>query len=142
VEIKFRIPGLPVAQPRQRQSFARIGGKSFARNYTPAKHPVNDFKALARMAAGMAYDGPPLLNAVEIQVVFVFARPKNVLKRHGTGRLPHVSKPDLDNVLKALLDALNGVVFMDDSQVNVARVEKWKAAVGEQPHTLVRLISE
>ena len=140
--ISFVVPGIPVAQPRQRMTVKRIGGRPMAMNYTPADSPVNGFKATARMAARMAHSGPPLLKAVEVQVVFVFARPKGVPKRDGIARLRHVSKPDLDNVLKALLDALNGVLFMDDSQVQVARMEKWKAALGEQPHTLVRVLSE
>jgi Holliday junction resolvase RusA-like endonuclease len=141
MQIEFRIPGLPVAQPRQRHRIATFGGRARAINYTPAKDPVNSFKASARLAAAMAYRGAPLDKAVAIEVVFVFARPKSVPKRDGTARLPHTSKPDLDNVMKALLDALNGVLFMDDSQVNIARIEKWKAATGEQPHTLVRVFS-
>ncbi len=138
----FVVPGIPVAQPRQRLTVRTVSGRPLAINYTPAKSPVNQFKALCRMAAAKAYRGAPLTTAVAIEVTFVFPRPKSVRKKDGSARLPHVSRPDLDNVLKSLLDALSGVTFLDDSQVHVARVEKWKAAATEQPHTLVRISSE
>ena len=38
----------------------------------------------------------------------------------------HTSRPDLDNLLKAVLDALNGVAFLDDSQITEVRaVKSW-----------------
>jgi Holliday junction resolvase RusA-like endonuclease len=36
----------------------------------------------------------------------------------------HTGKPDADNILKAVCDALNGIVWHDDSQVAFARVLK------------------
>jgi Holliday junction resolvase RusA-like endonuclease len=132
----------PFAQPRQRLTVRTVGGRPLAMNYTPSNSPVSQFKALCRMAAAKTHQGAPLTMAVAIEVTFIFARPKSVGKKYGSARLPHVSRPDLDNVLKSLLDALSGLIFLDDSQVHVARVEKWKAAATEQPHTLVRISSE
>ena len=43
------------------------------------------------------------------------------------------SKPDADNVAKSTLDAANGVVFEDDSQVVRLIVEKINGAQGEPP---------
>lgn len=34
-------------------------------------------------------------------------------------------KPDIDNVLKVVLDALNGVAYEDDKQVVEVRCRKW-----------------
>ncbi|MCW5724044.1 MAG: RusA family crossover junction endodeoxyribonuclease [Maricaulaceae bacterium] len=39
-------------------------------------------------------------------------------------RTPNSPKHDVDNVAKAVLDALSGVVFHDDSQVEILHVEK------------------
>jgi Holliday junction resolvase RusA-like endonuclease len=37
---------------------------------------------------------------------------------------PHIKKPDADNVAKAVLDALNGLAFEDDSRIYVLNVAK------------------
>ena len=42
-----------------------------------------------------------------------------------------VKKPDLDNVAKAILDAMNGIVYMDDSQVVGLSVHKFYAEEDE-----------
>ena len=41
------------------------------------------------------------------------------------GILRPVVKPDIDNVAKAILDALNGVAFADDRQIVQVTCEKW-----------------
>ena len=43
-------------------------------------------------------------------------------------RLPHLKKPDVDNVLKVVLDALNGAAYGDDVQVVEARVQRHDAS--------------
>lgn len=47
---------------------------------------------------------------------------------------PHTRKPDLDKLIRATLDALTGLVYDDDSQVNCFdRIEKRPAEIGEKP---------
>ena len=72
-----------------------------------------------------------------MDLVFVFPRPASVPKRLGTGRLPHTGKPDRDNVMKSLQDALEGILFRNDSLICDGRVQKFKAAVGEHAHVEV-----
>lgn len=50
-------------------------------------------------------------------------------------RTPDSPTHDVDNVAKAVLDALTGVVFHDDSQVERLHVEK---IVGDRPRVKVR----
>lgn len=133
--IQFTIPSIPVAQPRQRH--ALIAGH--VRNYTPKDSPVNAFKAACQFAAATAYQGPPLDGPLRMDLVFVFPRPATVPKKFGTGRLRHTGKPDRDNVMKALQDALEGLLFRNDSLICAGEVEKWKAAADEQPHVSVRI---
>jgi Holliday junction resolvase RusA-like endonuclease len=115
--IRFRVPCVPVAQPRQRHRVITNGGRSFATNYTPKNDPVNAFKAACQLAASNVYRDAPLDCPVMVDLTFIFPRPKSVPKRLGTGRLPHTCKPDRDNLAKSFFDALNGLLYRDDSLV-------------------------
>ena len=67
--------------------------------------------------------------AVHIDVIFVFHRPKR-LKRYGEREI-HDKRPDLDNCVKALLDALP---MDDDCRVSSIRARKYYAAWDELPN--------
>jgi Holliday junction resolvase RusA-like endonuclease len=125
--VTFRIDSVPVAQPRARAT--AIGGK--ARMYEAKKsHPIHVFKAAVQMAWA-AEHLQPFIGPLYVELTFVFPRTK---KLKTGGRVPYARKPDLDNTLKAPLDALNGFAWGDDSQVCDARIRKYYAASGEAPH--------
>ena len=109
----------PVGQPRHRISTR--GG--FAKMYLPCRHPVHGFKKAIRLAVGkpVKIKGP-----VEIVVNAWFSRPKSkTWIRKPMPAYRHTAKPDADNVLKAVLDALNGVAWIDDAQIVTATVRKF-----------------
>ena len=134
--IAFIIPGLPIAQPRQRS--AVIAGHM--RNYTPAKHPVNAFKAACVLAAKQVYDGPPLEGPLCLSLTCVFPRPKALVwKSKPMPRTWHTKKPDADNVAKAVKDALSKIIWRDDCQVVEMHVSKWIASGEEAPHVAVEV---
>ncbi len=134
--IRFSIPAIPVAQPRQRH--AMIGGH--VRNYTPTKHPVNAFKAATQIAASEAYKGPPLTGPLIVALTFVMPRPKSKnWKSREMPRYPHDGKPDRDNLMKSFQDALNGLLWADDSQIFDGPVRKLVAGGNEQPHVEVEV---
>ena len=136
--ITFEIPCVPIAQPRQRHRIAGGPKGQYVMNYTPSNSPVQTFKATARLACREAYKGPPLDQPLSMAVDFIFPRPRAICwKRKPTPRLPHAKKPDRDNCEKALLDALKGTLFVDDSQVCAGEVRKWVAAGDEQPRVIV-----
>ena len=136
--ITFTIPTVPVAQPRQRH--ANIGGH--LRNYIPKDNPVWAFKAAAQMAAADAYQGQPLDHPLCVDLVFVMPRPKSMVwKKRPMPRAPYGKKPDRDNLEKSLYDALNGLLWRDDSLICDGRVQKVYAAGDEQPHVEV-IVSE
>jgi len=141
--IEFVVPAVPVTQPRQRHRVVQAGGKSFAMNYTPKTDKVNAFKATVRMAASKAYQGPPLNGPVILTATFVLPRPqRRVWKTRPMPREPHTTKPDLDNLIKALKDALSALVWTDDCRAFRYRdTAKWIAAGDEQPHVEVRIES-
>lgn len=133
--ITFTVPAVPVAQPRQRHRVVTSGGRTFAQNYTPAKSPVSEYKATLRLAASQAYQGPPLEGPLSVSLLFLFnAKSKRARK-------PKATRPDCDNLAKSTLDALNGLLFIDDGQVVKLAIEKWHADGTEQPHVLVSITS-
>ena len=118
--MKIFIPGEPIAQPRVKVSTK--GG--FARAYTERDHPIHAYKQAIRLgyvnAGGEVLQGP-----VSVRVVCWFERPKIHGKKRRQRSEPKTTKPDLDNVGKAILDALNEIAYNDDGQVYRLTVEKW-----------------
>lgn len=115
--MKFTVPGVPVAQPRQRHTRSGI-------NYLPAKHPVNAYKATCRLAA-MQAGVVPESGPVRLSATFVLPKPTTTVRKRDAGRLIWVAKkPDVDNLAKALLDSLSGVAWSDDSQVASLHISK------------------
>jgi Holliday junction resolvase RusA-like endonuclease len=129
--ITFSVPGDPVPQPRPRVS--TVGG--FGRAYVPKTHPVHAYRqavALAARAAGLVQATAP----VSVIVDAVFARPKSHLTKSGVkASAPALPRPDVDNLGKAVLDALQEVMG-DDTNVGRLLVEKtW----GTEGRTTVRV---
>ena len=60
----------------------------------------------------ITYHGELVLEAVEVRLTFYMKRPKTVKNR----LYPHVS-PDLDKLVRAVLDAITDVLIKDDGQV-------------------------
>lgn len=136
--ICFTVPAVPIAQPRQQHRVAGAPGKQFVQNFTPTKHPVNAFKASCRNAAWDAYDGAPLDGPLKLTIEFVMPRPRNrIWKTKPMPRELHSKRPDLDNLEKSVMDALSGLVWVDDSQV--AQKESLKVVAGgeERPHVVI-----
>ena len=94
----------PVAKGRPRAGKGRV--------YTPKK--TRDFERELKALAKIQYKSKPLTGALELVLVFEIERPKSVSVKK---RLYPTVKPDCSNLAKATEDALNGVLFEDDSQV-------------------------
>lgn len=145
--ISFIVPAIPIAQPRPRATMARGGKGARIHEVTHIKnantgerkpHPIAAFKATIRMAAQQAYQGPPLTGPIQLDWCAVFPRPgRLVWKTRAMPRERHITKPDRDNVEKAIMDALKGLVWVDDCQVCDGTPQKWIAAGDEQPHVSI-----
>lgn len=126
------IPIAPV--PKGRPRVTRHG------THTPSKtrHFERSAAFYLRAAMGRAglarVDRPRLL---QLEAVFILARPQR-LPKNGHRRL-HGVRPDLDNLLKSLKDAMDGVVMENDAQIVSLTAEKWYAASDEDPSIIVRL---
>ena len=120
--------GEPKAQPRPRAT-ARGG---FARVYNPST--ADEWKqAIVDAARNM---GEPFLGPVSLEIRFDMPRPKSM---RGTDQKPHTVKPDIDNLVKAVMDALTTAIWwIDDSQVWRISTSKQYAAKGEPSGVLIR----
>lgn len=101
VELRFDIN--PVA--KQRPRFVRSTGIA----YTP-KETKNFEKALSKMALAQ-YKGEILDQALYVEVDIFIRRPRSVKRKYPT------VKPDKDNYIKSIYDALNGIVWVDDALI-------------------------
>lgn len=133
--ISWTVLGEPIGQGRPRACV--IGGH--ARLYTPKKSA--SWCAQAVEAFACHWDGAPYDGAVRVTVDAVFSRPQRLLRRKDPdGRIAHASKPDADNVAKAVLDAMTKAgVLRDDALVTELLVRKWYAAREEGPRVEVSL---
>ena len=95
--------------------------KGWVQHYEPAK-TKNYEKAIAdyykQSSRGFKFDKD---QAVIVNMVFGMPIPKSAPKVKQVnmckGNIRHTKRPDVDNLVKAVLDALNGVAWEDDSQI-------------------------
>jgi Holliday junction resolvase RusA-like endonuclease len=131
----FVVPGQPVAKGRPRFARTAAGVRAFTDSETMR------FESLVAYAARAA-KLPRLAENAIIRLEFdaIFERPKRLLRRADPrGLIRHTTKPDLDNIAKALLDGLSA--HFRDQQVAEIGASKWFAERSGQPRTEVRVIS-
>lgn len=130
--IKLSIPGIPNAQKRHRH--LRMG--NFVRTYDPSATEKDDF-----LYKSIYQHRPekPLVNPIILRITFYMPRPKSHYRtgKHA-GELKdsapfyHTSKSDIDNLIKFVMDSLNGVYYKDDKQIY--GISAWKI-YDENPRT-------
>ena len=78
------------------------------------------------------------LGPLVVKIVFVMPRPKATPKTRATP--PAVKKPDLDKLVRAVLDALTSAgVYADDSQVVTVHAHKRLAELGEPTGAMIHI---
>jgi Holliday junction resolvase RusA-like endonuclease len=122
--MKIVIIGEPVAQGRPR--FARQG--AFIRTYDP--EASRSWKQTARLIAiEQMREQSPLCGAIELRISIHRKIPQSWSRKKQeralSGFLRPTSRPDTDNYIKSVQDALNGIVWKDDSQVVALIADKW-----------------
>ena len=96
--MKFIVEVEPLPQPRPR--FSRFGGVYFPKSF-------QEYKKKIKLAAISAMQGLEPMQG-ELKAVLKFYRKyKRISRRYG----------DCDNLSKAVLDACNGIIYADDSQI-------------------------
>lgn len=128
------MPGTPKGKGRPR--FVKATGHV----YTP--QGTKDYEQLIAVTYKNAYPGEtPMDGPVHLTVLAQFAQPKGTSKartNHQAG-MPYTKKSDLDNIVKVVLDALNGLAFADDKQVTRITAHKRYCKNGETARVVVGL---
>jgi Holliday junction resolvase RusA-like endonuclease len=117
-QLIYSVEGDPVG--KQRPRFSR------GRTYTPKK-TVDYEKQIADKAREAIGSSEPLETPIAILIWINHAIPASYSKKRKEACLNGLEwpkKPDLDNVAKVYLDAMNGIVYKDDVQVVKLRVTK------------------
>ena len=125
--VNFSIDGPPHGKGRPR--FRRFG--NFVQTYTDAK--TKSYETLVKEAATKAMgSSPPLEGPVKLDLIIRLPVPKSYPKKRSEACLNGsewpTKKPDWDNVAKSVADAMNDIVFLDDTQIVIARVVKTYSA--------------
>jgi Holliday junction resolvase RusA-like endonuclease len=127
--ITYVVYGEP--QGKQRPRFVRRGNHVSA--YTPEKTKTyeDEIRFMARAAMGAS---PPLETPVTVAIYIRMEIPKSFSKQKRkdalAGIIKPMKKPDGDNILKCFLDAMNGIVYVDDKQVVNIHLKKVYSEIG------------
>lgn len=123
MEYSFFVPGTPTGKGRPR--FSVVQGRVVA--YTP-KSTKDVEKMVAKEFRALKTNHGPESGNVKIFITAVFDIPKSYTKAKRelalAGKIYPTKKPDIDNITKLVMDALNGLAYYDDSQVTVIHAVK------------------
>lgn len=116
LQIEFTVPGDPKGKGRPR--FSRVG--KFTKTYTDAKTRLYELK-IANEAKLAMFPHEPLETPVAVYMEINVPIPASYSKKRKEACLlgfeMPCKKPDADNILKGILDAMNEIVYKDDVQV-------------------------
>jgi Holliday junction resolvase RusA-like endonuclease len=140
MKIQFTIPGQPVGKARHRSAPLMRGGKPVVAretgrpvivNYAPETAVAYE-KTVGKAGLAAMVGRPPLQGPLGVNLFIGVQIPQSWSQKKQraalAGELLPTTKPDKDNVIKAVYDGLNGVVWVDDVQiVNGMQVKRYVA---------------
>jgi Holliday junction resolvase RusA-like endonuclease len=128
-QMNFMVEGAPVGKGRPK--FARRG--NFVSTYTPVK--TRNYEETIKIAAKKAMTEKPISTPVAVFVYIVVPLLASFTKKRRANCLAGIEKPtkkpDIDNIAKCFLDAMNGIVYLDDTQVVSLHVTKVYGTIGQ-----------
>lgn len=132
--VSFTIPGPP--KGKQRPRVVRKG--KYTRTYTP-KQTV-EYEKMVQACYEEQVGRAVLSIPIRAIMVFYFPIPKSESKKRrellSCEQTFHMKKPDIDNCIKIVTDALNGIAYKDDSAISEVIASK---VYGKNPRVEVIL---
>lgn len=120
VQRQITIPGKPLGKQRPRVLKTGIA-------YTP-KQTVNYETFVKQLYFEQYHREKPFEGPVRVRIVAYMPIPQGTSKVKKTdmmrGIIRPTKKPDVDNIIKIIADALNGMAYQDDKQIVSCTVEK------------------
>ena len=118
---EFDIPGPVTGKGRPRVNTYTC------RAYTPTK--TKEYEEMAQQYFLFKYPRyVPIEGRTKVTIVAQFKIPKGTSKANAElmlkGEIAPTKKPDIDNIVKIVLDALNSIAFKDDNQITKLEIEK------------------
>jgi Holliday junction resolvase RusA-like endonuclease len=115
------IPGQPVAKGRPRVCKWGTYTPEKTVNYETLVKELYIFNKLPKLSGQLR---------MEIKAYFGIPKSASALKRimMSTGQIRPVKRPDLDNLIKIIADALNTIAYDDDSQIITVTADKYYSA--------------
>ena len=117
MNITFKEPGNPSAWQRAGRNGKRVFNTT---------HNLNAKNAIGSYGSRAMGSRPPLKGAVRVSIIFVSQWPQSTTnkRKQAPNGFYKVTKPDVDNCAKQVMDALNGICWADDNQVAAIYCEK------------------
>lgn len=125
MKLKFVVLGEPAGKGRPR--FTKVG--SYVKTYTPDK--TVSYENLVKLEFQSQCKGKRFADdaAIDLRIAAYYSIPKSASKKKRLLMLCHairpMKKPDNDNVVKVIQDALNLVAFHDDVQIVDCQLRKF-----------------
>lgn len=128
----FNVPGVPMGKQRPRHN------RYTNATYTPAKTKIREEEIALYYRKKYGGQRFPKESSLELYIVAFMPIPKSATKavkeKMRSSTIVPTVKPDCDNILKLVADALNGIAYDDDKQIVTMSVMK---RYGDTPHTKI-----
>ena len=130
---EFEVPGRVIGKGRPRlNSYTGVV-------YTPTR--TKDYESLVEQYFLLKYPRFKALEGrIKVSIIAYFSIPKTTKKADINEMLENnispTKKPDIDNIVKAILDSMNKFAFKDDNQITKLEVEKKYA---EKPRMYIKI---
>lgn len=128
-EFTIHIPVVPVPQKRHRSRVMKVNGKDIVQTYKASEQREAEDNLRQMLYRQLPSDVLfPIHTAIvlhviaRLQIPYAWSRKKQDMASRGA--IHHTSKPDVDNLLKHILDVSRGVLYVDDRQISTVSCSK------------------